>query len=146
MILHVGPPKTGTTAIQEFLVKNADWLQEQWGITVGFHSKGKAVAEYIVHPLTYFCTWVYLKTSFGSCFLMYRRHYRKKGRDCSFFRWYLLSPGNGKTALLKSLRLSEEKVRQKLKDGLGFLQSKLNSSQLVLLSSEGFIGDPCLVP
>jgi len=100
LILHVGPPKTGTTAIQEFLVKNADWLQEQWGITVGFHSKGKAVAEYIVHPLTYFC--------------------------------------NGKTALLKSLRLSEEKVRQKLKDGLGFLQSKLNSSQLVLLSSEGF--------
>ena len=29
-------------------------------------------------------------------------------------------------------------MKQKLKDGLGFLQSKLNSSQLVVLSSEDF--------
>ncbi|OLQ02807.1 hypothetical protein AK812_SmicGene14303 [Symbiodinium microadriaticum] len=99
LIIHVGPQKTGTTAIQEFLVKTSGWLQEQWGVSVGFHGSGKAVVEYIVHPLMYFC--------------------------------------NGKRTRW-NLRLSEEKVKQKLKDGLGFLQSKLNSSQLVVLSSEDF--------
>ncbi|CAE7200063.1 unnamed protein product [Symbiodinium sp. CCMP2456] len=101
LIIHVGPPKTGTTAIQEFLVKNAGWLHGAlvW-VSMALPNKGSVLFE--------------------------------------FSRWSPLSAGNGKTALLKSLRLSEEKVKQKLKDGLGFLQSKLNSSQLVVLSSEGF--------
>ncbi|CAE7591541.1 unnamed protein product, partial [Symbiodinium sp. CCMP2456] len=36
LILHVGPHKTGTTAFQEFLIKHADWLKEEFGVTVGF--------------------------------------------------------------------------------------------------------------
>ncbi|OLQ04671.1 hypothetical protein AK812_SmicGene12242 [Symbiodinium microadriaticum] len=36
LVLHVGPHKTGTTAFQEFLIKHADWLKEEFGVTVGF--------------------------------------------------------------------------------------------------------------
>ncbi|CAE7264490.1 unnamed protein product [Symbiodinium natans] len=100
LILHVGPPKTGTTALQEFLVKNAGWLQDQWGVSVGFHGREKAVGKNIAHPLTYVC--------------------------------------NGNTAKIKSWGLSDEQVKQRLKEGFSYLQSKLNSSQLVLLSSEAF--------
>ncbi|CAE7734444.1 unnamed protein product [Symbiodinium sp. CCMP2592] len=100
LIVHVGPQKTGTTAIQEFLVENAGWLQEQWGVSLGWHGKGKAVQEYIVHPLVYIC--------------------------------------NRKRAVLDERGMSEKTAKQQLKQGLDVLQSKLNSSHVVVLSSEGF--------
>ncbi|OLQ02812.1 hypothetical protein AK812_SmicGene14304 [Symbiodinium microadriaticum] len=80
----------------------AKWVSiEQWGVSVGFHGSGKAVAEYIVHPLTYFC--------------------------------------NGKTALLKSLRLSEEKVKQKLKVSYDYLK-EVNCSGAAFLICNASLG------
>eukprot|EP00439_Symbiodinium_sp_Y106_P059801 s1495_g8.t1 len=50
LILHVGPGKTGTSALQDFLVKRATWLDEEWGIGVGFR-QSKAAAYDLAIPL-----------------------------------------------------------------------------------------------
>ena len=41
LVVHVGPHKTGTSSTQYFLVQNAAWLNETYGIKV---SNGKPVA------------------------------------------------------------------------------------------------------
>ncbi|OLQ04648.1 hypothetical protein AK812_SmicGene12254 [Symbiodinium microadriaticum] len=50
LILHVGPGKTGTSALQDFLVQKATWLEEEWGIGVGFR-QSKAAAYDLAIPL-----------------------------------------------------------------------------------------------
>ncbi|CAE7734383.1 unnamed protein product [Symbiodinium sp. CCMP2592] len=50
LILHVGPKKTGTSALQDFLVQRATWLDEVWAIGVGFREV-KVAAYDLAIPL-----------------------------------------------------------------------------------------------
>ena len=50
LILHVGPKKTGTSALQDFLVQRATWLDEEWAIGVGFREV-KVAAYDLAIPL-----------------------------------------------------------------------------------------------
>ncbi|CAE7572516.1 unnamed protein product [Symbiodinium sp. CCMP2456] len=87
--------KTGTTAIQKFLIGNAGWLWEEFGLSVGFRGFAKATARFIVEPLLYTC-----------------------------------NRGGGEQR--------DTVKEERLKDGLTYLYSQLNSSRLVVLSSEDF--------
>ncbi|CAE7714750.1 unnamed protein product [Symbiodinium sp. CCMP2592] len=95
LVVHVGPQKTGTTAIQKFLIQNAGWLRDEFGLSLGFRGFAKATARFIVEPLLYTCN---------------------RG-------------GGEQRDIVKEARL---------KDGLSYVYSQLNSSQLVVLSSEDF--------
>ena len=95
LIVHVGPQKTGTTAIQKFLIQNAGWLRDEFGLSLGFRGFAKATARFIVEPLLYTCN---------------------RG-------------GGEQRDIMKE---------ERLKDGLSYVYSQLNSSRLVVLSSEDF--------
>ncbi|CAE7634042.1 unnamed protein product [Symbiodinium sp. CCMP2592] len=96
LVVHVGPQKTGTTAIQDFLDQNADWLRTQ-GLTVGFH--GFPHANCMHH--------------------------------CQATALYLHCKRQVDMA-------SQGVVVKEQNDTFSFLQSKLSSSKLVVLSSEAF--------
>ena len=51
LIIHVGPPKTGTTALQNFLGTQASWLQEEFGVTVGFQGADKEACVIIANTI-----------------------------------------------------------------------------------------------
>ncbi|CAE7851108.1 unnamed protein product, partial [Symbiodinium microadriaticum] len=95
LIVHVGPQKTGTTAIQDFLDQNADWLRTQ-GLSVGFH--GFPHANCLHH--------------------------------CQATALYLHCK--------RQVDMASQGVVKEQNDTFSFLQSKLNSSKLVVLSSEAF--------
>ena len=95
LMVHVGPQKTGTTAIQDFLDQNADWLRTQ-GLSVGFH--GFPHANCLHH--------------------------------CQATALYLHCK--------RQVDMASQGVVKQQNDTFSFLQSKLNSSKLVVLSSEAF--------
>ncbi|CAK9049613.1 unnamed protein product [Durusdinium trenchii] len=44
LVVHIGPHKTGTTTFQTFLIKNAEWLWKEYGISVAANEGVKAAA------------------------------------------------------------------------------------------------------
>ena len=50
LILHVGPKKTGTSALQKLLVKYGTYLENQWSVSVGF-DEPKSAAYHLAIPL-----------------------------------------------------------------------------------------------
>ena len=51
LVVHVGPWKTGTTSMQSFLVQQAKWLEQEFGVFVGMRGepKGAAYLPWTIH-------------------------------------------------------------------------------------------------
>ena len=41
-VVHVGPPKTGTTSLQFFLSRHAEWFQKEFGVTIASSMSAKS--------------------------------------------------------------------------------------------------------
>ncbi|CAE7220473.1 rplV [Symbiodinium sp. CCMP2592] len=98
LVVHVGPHKTGTSAFQYFLMSNEAWLQNRWGVSLGFRGNPKATGRDIARPIL--------------------------NSDCAELT-------DGKAP-------GQKRTRQELKKAFDYTKSKLESSSIVLLSSEAF--------
>ncbi|CAE7734476.1 unnamed protein product [Symbiodinium sp. CCMP2592] len=94
LIVHVGPHKTGTTALQEFLMNNRGWLRKKWGVAVGYTGGPKNAAYSMAIPL--------------------HNH------------------------VANSSRLNFSALPATIREAFEFLESAVNSSEVVVLSSEAF--------